>query len=59
MANEWYKVEFCGRPPEGKEPIVPGSPFENDELLVLGGKLADLFGFEWLDDLRLTKVQPA
>lgn len=53
MANQWYKIEFCGQMPEGQ---IPKTDYDWGEMLVVGGKLAEVFGFEMLDGLKMTEV---
>lgn len=49
--NPWYKVEFYGQMPAGQ---APKTDHDWEELLVVGGKLAEVFGFERMDGLRLS-----
>ena len=62
--SRWYKVEFYGRPAEGMTPTIPGDgrlsedETTNDAVLAFGGKVMDLFGFEYLDSLTLIPCGP-
>ena len=55
MTQQWYKVEFYGRMPEGETPVVPKG---DDEMLELGRHFADAFGFMWIDSVTMTAVEP-
>lgn len=53
--SDWFKVEFHGKPPAGKEPNVPAT---SEEARALATPLFEAFGFEFIDNVRITKVEP-